>query len=195
LLVKAAEIQQGTAIDAAYSVQVNNMAQVSGANTAAKGLDSTDNITISVKQLPSVGPLVTGSLSVVPGATITMDVTIPPQADMALGYQWRLNGIPIKGQTSKKLSAVISNGDQEGAYDVVVSNKVGSRISESKVVSLNQRPAALVSDLPPKTLLEGAKLVWSGFAASGDNLVYRWTKAGVEVKPPCDCSNRWFVVD
>jgi hypothetical protein len=184
LAVSAAELAADGVAEVAYTVQVSNKAQFSGSLVPATATDITEKpVLLTVKQLPEVGEVTsTGSLIVAPGATVRLAVTAVSAS--ALSFEWRLNGVPldtkavtvVSAGTASSLSFKLTGASGEGDYDVVVTNKVGSRISESKRVALNQRPALIESQLMPLTLLEGQQLRWSGFSATGNALAFKWMR-------------------
>ena len=184
LRVSAAELSATGATEAFYAVQVSNSAQFFGAFPPATGQDRTEvPVLLTVKQLPLLGELTATSGWVVdPGAMVNLSITA--QSLSALSFQWRLDGVPVDPKTvtvvssgtASSLSFKLTGAAGEGNYDVVVTNVVGARTSESKRVALSVRPVVLESELLPRTLLEGQELRWSGFSATGTGLTYKWKR-------------------
>ncbi len=54
-------------------------------------------------------------------------------------FQWRRDGTPIAGATEARLTIAAATPGDSGAYDVVVSNSVGSATSERARVSVGKR--------------------------------------------------------
>lgn len=86
-------------------------------------------------------------------ALVGDDVTFAIQASGSTGlsYQWRLNSNSIPGATSPSLVLTNVQVDQAGAYDVIVSNPLGSVTSAvaNLAVSVPDRTAPLVTITSP----------------------------------------------
>lgn len=66
-------------------------------------------------------------------------------------YQWRKNGVPIAGATLDQLTVPAVTTVDNGSYDVVVSNHVGSVTSAA--ASLAVHPAPAFASVPPARLV------------------------------------------
>jgi hypothetical protein len=62
---------------------------------------------------------------------------------MPLRYQWRKDGCELPGQTNALLELVGVQDSSAGGYDVVVSNPVGSVMSDSALFTINHPPLAV----------------------------------------------------
>ena len=72
------------------------------------------------------------------GATVMLDVTVvgtPP-----LGFQWRFNRGDLPGRTANSVVMTAVQTNQDGAYDVVVTNLYGVTNSAAAVVSVAGPP-------------------------------------------------------
>lgn len=93
-------------------------------------------------------------------------------------YQWRRNGAPLStGGTGATLSLANVQAADAGAYDVVVTNHVGSMVSQAAELSVGQPPS--LTTVPPARVVvnAGAPLELSVTATSSDiPLSYQWKK-------------------
>ena len=177
-------VQSGDA--GAYSVLVSN---------PVSSLVNSGSVQISVNALPPAGTVAgtigggsvsSGSLAaVVPNSVVVLSATVPVGTDLSnLSYQWRRNGGPILNATASTYSlGAVATVSQEGLYDVVLTNTVGSVTWTGVQVSLSQRPVTLENDLSSLTVLSGSALKWTGFVAgpSTQVLTYVWIKGGTVV--------------
>jgi len=113
---------------ATYSDSVND----SGTLLNVSGL--VDPTTLST-QKPTITVHPVGATKAV-GDYYTFSVTASGEG--TLTYQWRLDGSPISGANSSTYFISYITTDEEGDYDVVVSNFAGSSISDTASLSVTQ---------------------------------------------------------
>jgi hypothetical protein len=113
-----------------------------------------------------------------PGASASLSVVVEGTAPIV--YQWRRNGTAISGATNPSYSiGPVSEGDA-AAYDVVVSNVVGSVVSERALVTLNV-PVNIIRQ-PVGVSLNPASMTTLTVAATGTGpLSYQWSKDGMPI--------------
>ncbi len=96
-----------------------------------------------------------------------------------LSYQWRRNGIALSGQTAASLSLRNVSAAQAGAYDVIVSNSVGSVTSLTALLTVNPAPVEVqpvsISSQPSNVIVdEGANAQFSVGVMGGGPISYQW---------------------
>ena len=109
---------------------------------------------ITDKPVISVQPVNTALVSGNALSLVASVVGVEP-----LHYQWRTNGVPITGANSLTYSKADATVADNGNYDLVITNSVGSITSLVSVVSISV-PAMLTYDANPGT--SGAELDGSG---------------------------------
>ncbi|WP_334128293.1 putative Ig domain-containing protein [Sneathiella sp.] len=132
---------------------------------------------------PEVAPPVItvhpGSQSVVEGD----DVNFVVVATGATGYQWRLDGTPISGETSSTLTLEDVALALDGAeIDCVVSNSDGSVISDAAILTVNEFvPVLPVITVQPsnQTVTEGANATFSVTATGATGYQWRLDEAPI----------------
>ena len=150
-----------------YDVVVTN---VVGSVTSA-----TASVKVNAPVLITIQP---ASAPVNPGAAKTLSVAATGTAPLT--YQWRKNGAPITGGTAASLAVSTTLGEQEGSYDVVVTNVVGSVTSNTAVISLNV-PITITTD-PQGLMGNVGTVVKLAVTASGTAPIgYQWRKNGANL--------------
>jgi hypothetical protein len=109
------------------------------------------------------------SLSVVASGT-------PP-----LAYQWFRDDEPISGATSASFSRSTAALVDAGSYRVIVSNSVGSVVSNGALVSVIEVPPAIVVAPSGLDVSDGDGLSLTAAAAGSPPLAYRWFRDGFEL--------------
>lgn len=149
-----------------YDVQVSNAAN-----------SVTSSATLAFSQ-PPVIVTQPQSFIVTNGASINLFVAAGGGAPF--GYQWRLNGVNIPGETRTNISLTNIQSTAGGDYTVVVSNLVRSVISDIAKVTVNV-PILIVQQPASQTISIGGKVSF-GVAASGSGgLSYQWSKDGANL--------------
>lgn len=96
------------------------------------------------------------------------------------GYQWRKNGVAIKGETTNRLRVPNAQPASAGVYDVVITGTCQpSATSTSATLNVNS-PPRIVSHPEPLALCNGSNGQIS-VAANGGELSYQWFHNGKAV--------------
>jgi hypothetical protein len=170
---------EGQSAAGSYKVRVSN-----GESAAVNGLVARTQVeTSAVTVAPILAPVARMELvqspagDVDPGTNVLLGLRGLSEPEAALlRFQWRRNGQFIAGATASTYRLTVGTSAQTGVYDVVVSNESGRAVSASVNVALKQAPAELLRGLQDATVLEGQRFDWTGFAATGDSLVYDWSR-------------------
>ena len=101
-----------------------------------------DNVAIYLDGQSSAGwPVVTTtpqSQTLLVGANANLSVTAAGAAPLA--YQWLKNGVPLAGATASVLQIVRALTNDAGSYTVLVSNPLGSTVSDPAILALPPGP-------------------------------------------------------
>ncbi len=84
-----------------------------------------------------------------PGTNVVFRVSAvgtPP-----LSYQWRFNGVSIAGATNSAITVTNVGWSDSGAYDVVVANGYGSKVSAGATLTVLSAPAEVTPPTTPPT--------------------------------------------
>lgn len=95
-----------------------------------------------------------------------------------LHYQWRKNGVILKNKTSRNLSYSFPSENNAGTYDVVVSNALGSVISNSANLTYQQLQLPKIAVQPVSKTFIGGDSPSFTVEATGSDLKYQWYKDG-----------------
>lgn len=91
-----------------------------------------------VEDLPSGVPMITDhpqSQTVDEGSSVTFSVAAT--GALPFSFQWRKDGVNIMSATNSSFTIAVVSTDDEGAYDVVVSNAEGSDTSNPATLAVN----------------------------------------------------------
>jgi hypothetical protein len=98
-------------------------------------------------------------------------------------YQWRKNGVNISGATGASYSNESTSESDAGAYDVVVTNSLGSVISRASAVVISDVPSIsrLVNISSRSQVGAGNDVQIAGFVVTGDKAKTVLVRAGSAV--------------
>lgn len=177
---------EGTPYTTPPTTEADNGYLIRALFTSSVGTTATEAVLLTVltPQQPSP-PIITGQPAhqeVVTGSTATFVATVTGSAPF--NYQWRRNGVNLPGANSATLTLANVTAQDDGNYDLVVTNRVTSVTSSA--ARLTVTPAA-GQPLPPQILAAPASIaVAEGQAAnfavavSGTGpFTYQWLRNGV----------------
>ena len=175
-----------------------NGANIAGATNATYALTNAKSASAGVYDVV-VGNMV-GSVTSL-GATVSVNTAVsittqPVSAAVVLGlpasfsvaatgtapitYQWRRAGVAISGGTAASYTIASVQVGDAGAYDVVVTNPVGSVTSSAATLSVIL-PASVVTVPAPVTVTLGAPATLSIKVSGTGPFTYQWRKDGVAI--------------
>jgi hypothetical protein len=71
----------------------------------------------------------------------TVRFTVVVTGSETISYQWKKNGVSITGARSGTLLLTNLQASDEGSYDVVVSNQLGTLVSKVASLTMGQSPS------------------------------------------------------
>jgi hypothetical protein len=100
-----------------------------------------------------------------------------------LSFQWQKNGIAIAGATNATYDTPNSSMDDNGAtYNVVVTNNLGTALSNSATLSVFAAAAPVITAQPASQVaVVGQTVQFSVTATGSPTLRYQWEKNGVSI--------------
>ncbi len=111
------------------------------------------------------------------GGSVTFSVSASGSG--TLTYQWKKNGVDIGGATLSSYTINPVTAGDAANYSVVVTSGCGSTASNS--VALTIIPATAITVQPAnQTVCSGANATFT-VTATGNNLIYQWRKAGINI--------------
>ena len=146
--------------------------------TNGSGSITSQAATLTVTPLESPPILLThpADIRVAVGQSATFTVTA--SSPTSLTYQWRENGIAIRGATSSTLTLNNLQIFNSANYSVVVSNAYGSVTSNNARLTVTPQPIIQVQPMSQSVALGEAVLLSVSASGSG-TLTYQWLKNGV----------------
>jgi hypothetical protein len=151
-----------------YTCQVHNSASLGGSLTSSAAV-------LAVNTPPSVSG-VPASKVVIAGGTLS--ITPSTSGTEPLTYQWRKNGQPIPGQTTKTLTITNVQAADQAEYDVVVNNITNLPATSSRAQLTVVDPVVIVTPPASKAVAAGGILQLSVAAAGTEPITYQWYKDG-----------------
>jgi hypothetical protein len=122
------------------------------------------------------------SQTVAAGSAVSFSVSATGTAPLA--YQWRKAGVAIGGATAASFSIAAAATADAGAYDVVVSNAVGSVTSAAATLSVTGgvATAPVITTQPlAQTVTAGSAVSFSVTASGTAPLSFQWRKDGTAI--------------
>ncbi|UPT69075.1 MAG: immunoglobulin domain-containing protein [Sphingobacteriales bacterium JAD_PAG50586_3] len=96
-----------------------------------------------------------------------------------LSYQWLFQGSPIDNESGTSLVIDSITAGNAGLYSVTVTGDCGTVTGNISTIATTTPPAITGLGLPLAVCAGNA--IFMGIQATGDNLVYRWQKNGVDI--------------
>ena len=153
-------------------------ADADGKSNYEEFLDGTNPRNASDRLNP---PVVSGqpeNQTVTSGGSALFSVTATGTAP--LSYQWRLNGVALRGATNATLNLNNVQSSSAGEYTVVVRNPAGFTFSQPARLSLNQA-LAILAQPQSRAVPIGGSATFSVFAVGTGPLSYQWRFNGVNI--------------
>jgi len=147
-----------------YDVVISNV--VGEVTSSPAGL--TVNVAPSITAQPK-------AKTIIEGANTSFSVTAIGTGP--LSFQWRKGGGEISGQTATSLSLPNVQTADAGSYDVVISNVVGSVISEAVNLTV-QVPVSISTQPLSQTVVANTSVSFSVVATGDPAPTYQWRKDG-----------------
>jgi uncharacterized delta-60 repeat protein len=113
------------------------------------------------------------------GSNFTLSVTAAGYP--AIAYQWRTNGMPIAGATATNYSVIAAQTNNSGAYDVVITNSVGSITSIVANVSVVYYPPTISQQPVGGNVIVGSNFVLSASADGTPPFTWQWRTNGTPI--------------
>lgn len=110
------------------------------------------------------------------GDNVNFSVTVT--GVIPLSYQWRKDFIAIAGATGPSLALTELQMSDAGAYDVVITNALGSTPSAAATLTINPLPSVSPVGGTRRVLAPGAALSLGVTASGNGSLSYRWKHNG-----------------
>ena len=129
------------------------------------------SVPMSIVQSPSITQQPAANTGVTAGSAVYLTVTVMGLAP--LSYQWTLAGTNVLGATNYFLSLPSLQPAEQGSYQVVVSNPIGSITSTVAQVTV-LTPPAISNQSPSTNVLAGWPFTFSVTASGTAPLTYLW---------------------
>ncbi len=148
-------------------------------NAGCSGLASQTNDSAPAAPSITTQP---ASQTVTPGQTANF--TVAATGTAPLSYQWRKNGTPISGATSSSYTTPATTSSDNGAqFTAVISNALGSVISNNATLTVNTAPVAPSITTQPanQTVVVGQTATFIVAATGTAPLSYQWRRNGTAI--------------
>ncbi len=148
-------------------------------NAGCSGLASQTNDSAPAAPSITTQP---ASQTVTPG--LTANFTVAATGTAPLSYQWRKNGTPISGATSSSYTTPATTTSDNGAqFTAVISNALGSVISDNATLTVNTAPVgpSITTQPANQTVTAGQTATFTVSATGTAPLAYQWRKNGAAI--------------
>ncbi len=146
--------------------------------TNVAGSVTSNSVALIVNSPPTIG-VQPASQTALPGGSVTFSVTA--SSNLAVTYQWSLNGAAIPGATNSTLTVSNTQTANLGSYLVTITNAAGSTTSGTATLSgLGSLP---VIGTPPQSasIVVGQNASFSVAASGWAPLTYQWRRNGYAI--------------
>jgi hypothetical protein len=147
---------------------------------ANNGVTATQSFTLTVTPaiLPPTFTQQPANATVNQGQTASFSVVVSGTAPFT--YQWRRDGGAISGATNSTLQLGNVQPSADGLYSVVVTNVLGSVISNAAALVVNG-PPVIIAQPRTETVLVGGSVTFAVSAAGGNSFTFQWRKNGIPI--------------
>ena len=129
---------------------------------------------LSVSDVLSVQPLAP-SLSAETRSRVRFEAKASGSpVDGVLRYQWRFNGVPVRGAVRARLELPSVGLSHAGQYDVVVSNNFERVVSSPCVLRVNELRRFLTQPQPSTTVNPGEAIRLTAALNNPEGVTYKW---------------------
>lgn len=126
-------------------------------------------------------PVTSQSVTVGGGASISVTASGSP----APTFQWRRNGLNISGATKATYTIAAASASDAGTYTVLVSNSVGSIVSERSVLTVESSSKGskpvIISQPASQYVADGASARFTVSVSAVPGASYQWRKNGYNI--------------
>ena len=162
------------------NVQSGNAGKYSVLVSDSVGKVLSDSAVLTVTAAPVAPSISTQPLAqtVIAGQNVTLSVIAGGTAPFT--YQWKKDTVSISGATSSSLFLSGVQAASAGTYTVVVSNAVGSVVSNGALLTVNDAPTTPSITTQPKSqsVTAGQSVTFSVAAIGTPPLSYQWKRNG-----------------
>lgn len=119
------------------------------------------------------------STSVTSGNSASFTVSVsgtPP-----FSYQWRKDGLAINGANSSTYTINTTSPTDSGSYSVLVSNSVGSTLSNSAILAVTTNAPTITSQPSATSIIAGGTALFSVSVSGTSPFSYQWKKDGTPI--------------
>ncbi len=151
-------------------------------NAAGAATSSVATLTVTPANLAAVIVSQPVGITVAPGTPanfrVVADGTTP------VGYQWQRDGVDISGATAATYTLASAQAADSGAsFQVVVSNTLGSAISDGALLTVDANVVAVSIVTQPQavTVVDGSSATFSVAATGTGPFSYQWRRNGADI--------------
>ncbi|MEY4552839.1 MAG: hypothetical protein RL099_1167, partial [Bacteroidota bacterium] len=137
------------------------------------------NITLTLKDKPSITSFSTSPQTICTGSNYTIQVSGNDNGGGTITYQWKKGASIISNSNAASYTlSNIQSGDA-ALYSVTLTNGCGNVTSSDFQLNVNQKPSITVNPNPTNILCAGATLTLNADVISATS--FKWQKDGVDI--------------
>ena len=147
----------------------------------ANSVGSVTSAVISVRITPSAPVIINNPASLTLPASSNATFSVVATGSRPLGYQWLFKKTPIAGATAPQYSLSNVQSGNSGAYQVIVSNSLGTVTSTAATLTVT--PLAPYFTIQPVSgqAAAGSNYTFTGLANGSQPISYRWQHNGTNL--------------
>jgi gliding motility-associated-like protein len=137
------------------------------------------NITLTLKDKPSINSFSTSPQTICAGSNYTIQVSGNDNGGGTITYQWEKGASIISNSNAATYTLTNIQSGDAALYSVILSNSCGNVTSSDFQLNVNQKPSITVSPNPINVLCVGATLTLNADVISATS--FKWQKDGADI--------------
>jgi len=147
----------------------------------ANSVGSITGALISVRVLASGPVIVSNPVSLSLPASSNAVLSVGVVGSEPLGYQWLFKGATLAGATAAQYQLNNVQSANQGAYQVVVANPLGSATSAVATITVTPLAPYFLDQPVSESVRAGSNGILSGLAAGSQPIGYQWRRNGTNL--------------
>ena len=140
----------------------------------ANAVGSVTSAVVSVRVIPTAPTIISNPMPLTLPASSNATFTVVATGSQPLAYKWFFNSIPIAGATASQYSLSNIQSTNNGNYQVVITNSLGSVTSIVATLTVTPLAPYFVTQPVGASVSAGSSRTFTGLANGSQPISYQW---------------------